>query len=42
MSFSLTAPAHHELVIKKSRFIACIEPVAGREEAQARVSALKA
>jgi uncharacterized YigZ family protein len=42
MSFSLTAPAHHELVIKKSRFIACIEPVAGREEAQARVAALKA
>lgn len=42
MSFSVTAPAHHELVIKKSRFIACIEPVAGREEAQARVAALKA
>lgn len=42
MSFSLTSPAHHELVIKKSRFIACIEPVAGREEAQARVAALKA
>ena len=42
MSFSLTAPAHYELVIKKSRFIACIEPVAGREEAQARVAALKA
>ena len=42
MSFSLTATAHHELVIKKSRFIACIEPVAGREEAQARVAALKA
>ncbi len=42
MSFSLSAPAHHELVIKKSRFIACIEPVAGREEAQARVAALKA
>jgi uncharacterized YigZ family protein len=42
MSFSLSAPAHHELVIKKSRFIACIEPVAGREGAQARVAALKA
>ena len=42
MSFSLSAPANHELVIKKSRFIACIEPVAGREEAQARVAALKA
>ncbi len=42
MLFSLAAPAHHELLIKKSRFIACIEPVAGREEAQARVAQLKA
>ena len=42
MPFSLVAPAHHELLIKKSRFIACIEPVAGREEAQARVAQLKA
>ena len=42
MSLTLLAPVDHELVIKKSRFIACIEPVAGREEAQARVAALKA
>ena len=42
MPFSLATPAHHELVIKKSRFIACIEPVSGREEAQARVAQLKA
>jgi uncharacterized YigZ family protein len=42
MSFSLAAPAHHELVIKKSRFIACIEPVNGREQALARVAQLKA
>lgn len=42
MPFSLATPAHHELVIKKSRFIACIEPVAGREQAQARVAQLKA
>jgi uncharacterized YigZ family protein len=42
MAFSLAQPAHHELVIKKSRFIACVEPVAGREEAQARVAQLKA
>ena len=42
MPFSLAAAAHHELVIKKSRFIACVEPVAGREEAQARVAQLKA
>ena len=42
MPFSLSAPAHHELVIKKSRFIACVEPVAGREAALARVAQLKA
>ena len=41
MPFSLAAPAHYELVIKKSRFMACIEPVAGREQAQARVAQLK-
>ena len=42
MAFSLAQPAHHELVIKKSRFIACIEPIAGRKEALARVAQLKA
>lgn len=42
MPFSLSAPAHHELVVKKSRFIACVEPVSGREAAQARVAQLKA
>jgi uncharacterized YigZ family protein len=42
MPLTLATPAHHELVIKKSRFIACIEPVTGREEAQARVAQLKA
>ena len=42
MSFTLARPARHELVIKKSRFIACIEAVTGREEAQARVAQLKA
>jgi uncharacterized YigZ family protein len=42
MAFSLAQAAHHELVIKKSRFIACVEPVSGREEAQARVAQLKA
>ena len=40
MPFSLAAPAHHELVIKKSRFICCVEPVSGREQAQARVAQL--
>ena len=42
MPFPLAAPAHHELVIKKSRFIACVGPVTGREQAQARVAELKA
>lgn len=42
MPFSLAAPAHHALIIKKSRFIACVEPVSGREQAQARVAQLKA
>ena len=42
MPFSLARPVHHELVIKKSRFIACVEPVSGRDEAQARVAQLKA
>jgi uncharacterized YigZ family protein len=42
MPLSLVCPAHHELVIKKSRFIACVESVAGRDEAQARVAQLKA
>ncbi|MFG6447661.1 IMPACT family protein [Roseateles sp. BYS180W] len=42
MSFSLPHAFSHELVIKKSRFIACVEPCAGREAAQARVAQLKA
>jgi uncharacterized YigZ family protein len=42
MPFSLAEPAHFELVIKKSRFIACVEPMAGREQALARVAQLKA
>ena len=42
MPFSLFASTHHELVIKKSRFIACVEPMPGREQAQARVAQLKA
>jgi uncharacterized YigZ family protein len=42
MSFSLAEPAHFQLVIQKSRFIACVEPMAGREQALARVAQLKA
>ena len=42
MPFHLAHPAQHELVIKKSRFIACVESVTGREAAQARVTQLRA
>ena len=42
MSLTLARPVHSELVIKKSRFIGCVQPVAGREEAQAIVAGLRA
>lgn len=42
MPFSLAVPAQHELIVKKSRFIACVEPVTGREQALTRVAQLKA
>lgn len=42
MPFSLASPAYGELLIKKSRFIACVEPIPGREQALVRVSQLKA
>lgn len=42
MPFCLAIPAHHELIVKKSRFIACVEPVDGRAQALARVAQLKA
>ncbi|RMX08644.1 YigZ family protein [Corticibacter populi] len=34
MRQTLKSPAHSELVIKKSRFIACVQPVEGRAQAQ--------
>ena len=40
MPHSLASPVHSELVIKKSRFIGCVQPVSGRAEAQAIVEAL--
>lgn len=40
MSQTLLGPAHAELIIKKSRFIACVQPVEGRPQAQAVVDAL--
>lgn len=42
MAHTLAAAAHHELVIKKSRFIACVQPVPDRAAAQAVVAALRA
>ncbi|MCK6067790.1 MULTISPECIES: IMPACT family protein [Microbacterium] len=42
MPFTLAAPVHSELLIKKSRFLGCVEPVAGREDAVARVGELRA
>lgn len=41
MSFTLTEPVSHELVIKKSRFVACVQPIQGRSEAQMFVLQLK-
>ena len=42
MPYTLSHPGHAELEIKKSRFLACVEPMADRQAAQARVAALKA
>jgi uncharacterized YigZ family protein len=41
MPFTLAAPGHSELIIKKSRFIGCVQPVADRAAAQAVVAALR-
>lgn len=40
MSQTLAAPAHSEIIIKKSRFIGCVQPMADRASAQAAVDAL--
>jgi len=40
MPQTLSAPAHSEIVIKKSRFIGCVQPMADRAAAQAAVDAL--
>ena len=42
MSFTLSQPAHSELLIKKSRFLGCVQPVAGRAEALQVVERLRA
>lgn len=40
MPQTLAAPSHSDLVIKKSRFIGCVQPMADRASAQAAVDAL--
>ncbi|MCR6478961.1 IMPACT family protein [Variovorax sp. ZS18.2.2] len=42
MSFMLAQPVHSELVIKKSRFIGCVQPVADRAAALTVVASLRA
>ena len=42
MPFSLARATHSELIIKKSRFLGCVEPCADRAAALVRISALKA
>jgi uncharacterized YigZ family protein len=42
MSLTLARPVHSELLIKKSRFLGCVQPVAGRAEALAVVERLRA
>ena len=42
MPLSLAAPVHSELIIKKSRFIGCVEPCADRALALQRVAELRA
>jgi len=42
MPQTLTTPVHHELLIKKSRFIACVQPMTDRASAQAVVASLRA
>jgi uncharacterized YigZ family protein len=41
MSFTLAQPVHSELLIKKSRFIGCVQPVADRSAALAVVASLR-
>ncbi|MCA0213741.1 MAG: IMPACT family protein [Proteobacteria bacterium] len=42
MPHTLAAPVHSDLLIKKSRFIGCVQPVADRATAQAVVAGLRA
>ena len=42
MPYTLQTPVHSEQLIRKSRFIACVQPIPGRTEALAVVAALRA
>lgn len=42
MPHSLSAPVTSELLIRKSRFLGCVEPVADRAQALQRVAAMRA
>ncbi|MBA4265644.1 MAG: IMPACT family protein [Comamonadaceae bacterium] len=42
MPYSLRAPVHSELIIKKSRFIGCVEAMPDRAAALARLAVLRA
>jgi uncharacterized YigZ family protein len=42
MTLTLAHPVHSELVIKKSRFIGCVQPVGGRADALVVVERLRA
>ena len=42
MPYTIAAAGHHELLIKKSRFIACVQPMTDRATAQQIVAGLRA
>lgn len=42
MALTLARPVHSELLVRKSRFLGCVQPVAGRAEALAIVQGLRA
>jgi uncharacterized YigZ family protein len=42
MPQTILAPVHHELIIKKSRFLACVQPMPDRAGAQKIVAELRA
>ena len=42
MPYALASPVHSDFIIRKSRFIGCVEPCDGREAALTRVAQLRA